>query len=328
MNTLSSLTDSGDSSRTDSPDPRAEADTESPASSVSPDSPLATAGIRAAALARAGLSALGAGLLALARGARLLARGGLVTGSVLGRGILVLGRGAAAAGRGTGKVARFAGARIRRWRIPERSGRAVIAMAATSALMGVRVWLVSRALLTSRTARAPRSARIPRGSRAARAPRGSRPSRTAPPARRSRLSQPRRSSPAARRSRPPLRLTARGGILVMFSTCFVGLLLSDWTDWAELADAVFFMASSLTAFYTRPGSLLPVAVSPPLLFFAALAAEKFVVASGTFAAFEGTLVILASAATWLFAGTALTLAIALLRGLPREIRALVTDLHR
>lgn len=113
----------------------------------------------------------------------------------------------------------------------------------------------------------------------------------------------------------------------MFGGCFLGLLIADWTNWAELADAVFFMVSSLTAYYTRPGSLLPVAVSPPLLFFAAMAIEKFLVVAGVLAAFEGTLVMLASAATWLFAGTALTLAIAFLRGLPREIRALVLELR-
>ena len=113
----------------------------------------------------------------------------------------------------------------------------------------------------------------------------------------------------------------------MFGTCFGGLLIADWASWTQLADAVFFMASSLTAYYVRPGSLLPVMVSPPLLFFAAMTLEKVVIASGMLAAFEGTVVMLASAAPWLFAGTALTVAIALLRGVRREVRSLVLELR-
>ena len=200
--------------------------------------------LRAGAYARGTVSALGAGLLALAR---------------------------------------KAGALVRRTGVRERGRRAVLALAASSALLAVRVWLVFLALLASRTVRAGQG--------------------------------------------PSGRLTARGGVVVMFGTCFLGLLIADWANWPELADAVFFMASSLTAYYVRPGSLLPVAVSPPLLFFTAMALEKLVVASGTLAAFEGTLVMLAGAAPWLFAGTALTLAIGFLRGLLREVRTLVGELR-
>jgi hypothetical protein len=116
-------------------------------------------------------------------------------------------------------------------------------------------------------------------------------------------------------------------MVMMFGTCFVGLLIADWADWEEFSFAVFFMASSLTAYYVRPGSLLPVAVSPPLLFFTAMALEKALVASGTLAAFSGTVVALAGAAPWLFAGTALTFFIALLRDVISEVRALVVDLR-
>lgn len=126
---------------------------------------------------------------------------------------------------------------------------------------------------------------------------------------------------------PTGRLTGRGGVTVVFGTCFLGLLLADWAHWAELADAVFFMASSLTAYYVRPGSLLPVAVSPPLLFFGAAMLEKTVTASGMLGAFEEMLATLDDAAWWLFAGTALTVAIALVRGLRHEIAALVLELR-
>lgn len=312
MRTLSSRTDSGDASRAESSGPGAEASSGSRSSQEQPGLSWSSAFSRAGTAARAGLSALGTGLVVLTRGIGALARGGLAAGSVLGRGIVLLGRGAAVAGRVTGRAARFGGARVRRWRIPERCGRAVLAVAAASALAGVRIWLASRVLLASRGPRGTAS-RSSRRSQASRRARG----RTSPS----------RSSRTTGARRTAVRLTARGGIVIMFSTCFAGLLLADWTDWPELADAVFFMASSLTAYYTRPGSLLPVAVSPPLLFFAAMAIEKSVVATGTLAVFEGTLVMLASAATWLFAGTALTLTIALLRGLPREIRALAGELR-
>ena len=116
-------------------------------------------------------------------------------------------------------------------------------------------------------------------------------------------------------------------MLVVFGTCFAGLLIADWAHWGELADAVFFMASSLTAYYVRPNGLLPVVVSTPLLFFAACVLEKAATAPGLVAALQGTLVALAGCAPWLFAGTALTVAIAVLRGLRGQVRALVLALR-
>lgn len=110
---------------------------------------------------------------------------------------------------------------------------------------------------------------------------------------------------------------------VVFGTCFLGLLVAGWTRWEELADAVFLMASSLTAYYVRPGGLLPVSVSPPLLFFGALVLEQVLTAPGKLPAFEGIFITLGDAVWWLFAGTALTVAIALVRGLRREIAALI-----
>jgi hypothetical protein len=131
--------------------------------------------------------------------------------------------------------------------------------------------------------------------------------------------------PASRR--PGERLTARGGVLVVFAACFLGLLVADWANWGELADAVFFMASSLTVYYVRPSGLLPVVVSPPLLFFFACVLEKALISSGTLSAFSGTVVALANSAGWLFAGTGLTILIALLRGLRAEVRTLVLALR-
>jgi hypothetical protein len=127
--------------------------------------------------------------------------------------------------------------------------------------------------------------------------------------------------------RPGERLTGRGGVVAVFAACFLGLLLADWANWGELADAVFFMASSLTAYYVRPSGLLPVVVSPPLLFFSACVLEKALTSSGLLTAFSGTVVALANSAGWLFAGTGLTIFIALLRGLRSEVRYLVVALR-
>jgi hypothetical protein len=143
-----------------------------------------------------------------------------------------------------------------------------------------------------------------------------------------------RSSSGRVGGRPPRRrsaaegwLTGRGGVLVVFAACFFGLLVADWAHWAELADAVFFMASSLTAYYVRPSGLLPVVVSPPVLFFVACAAEKTLTSSGPAAALEAIVAALAGSAGWLLAGTGLTVVIALLRGLPSEVRALILSLR-
>ena len=133
--------------------------------------------------------------------------------------------------------------------------------------------------------------------------------------------------PTRGRSAAEGRLTGRGGVLVVFVACFFGLLVAHWAHWSELAYAVFFMASSLTAYYVRPSGLPPVVVSPPLLFFVACAAEKALISSGPTAAFHATVAALAAAAGWLFAGTGLTVVIALLRGLASQVRALIVSLR-
>jgi hypothetical protein len=134
-------------------------------------------------------------------------------------------------------------------------------------------------------------------------------------------------SGGSRGRRPGNRLTGRGGVVVVFATCFLGLFIADLASWGELADAVFFMASSLTAYYVRPSGLLTTVVSTPLLFFFACALEKALTAPRLVLAPHSTLVALAGSAPWLFAGTGLTLAIALLRGLRGEVRALVLALR-
>jgi hypothetical protein len=138
---------------------------------------------------------------------------------------------------------------------------------------------------------------------------------------------PLRALGAGRGQRPGHRLTGRGGVLIVFATCLLGLFTAQWAHWGELAGAVFFMASSLTAYYVRPSGLPHVVVSTPLLFFFACVAQQAATSPGMHKALDATVVVLAAAAPWLMAGTGLTLAIALLRGLRGEVRALVVALR-
>ena len=136
-----------------------------------------------------------------------------------------------------------------------------------------------------------------------------------------------RLSPEALPGRRRSQLTGRGAVLAVFGACFTGLLIADWANWQELADAVFFLASSLTAYYVRPGSLLPVVASPPLLFLAACLVVSALTAPGLPATAERIAVTLGGAAWWMVVGMALSVAIALLRGLRAEIRALWSNLR-
>src|SRR5690348_11094066 len=86
------------------------------------------------------------------------------------------------------------------------------------------------------------------------------------------------------------------GMLAIFWACLAGLLVATWADWQELGYAVFFMASSLTVYYARAGSLLPVVVSAPLLFLLACLTASVLMPS------LALLSTLASAAWWLLAG--------------------------
>src|SRR5581483_1193691 len=122
---------------------------------------------------------------------------------------------------------------------------------------------------------------------------------------------PRRTSG---RSRASVRLTGRGGVVVLFAACFGSLLLAAGTGWAVLADVVFLMTCGLVACYTRPAGLRSVVVCPPLAFCAGSILAQLIVAPDTFSALAGVLVTLGTSTLWLFTGTALTMAIALGRG--------------
>jgi hypothetical protein len=115
----------------------------------------------------------------------------------------------------------------------------------------------------------------------------------------------------------------------MFALFFLSLLASAGLGWMWLAGAAFTAGSGAAARYTHRRDLLAVTVSPPLLFLCALILARLLTASGQVAAAvaEGSLLTLAGVAPWLFAGVAVNLVIALLRGLPDCVRDLRQDLR-
>jgi hypothetical protein len=128
-------------------------------------------------------------------------------------------------------------------------------------------------------------------------------------------------------ARPAVQLTARGAVLGLFAACFLTLLLADWTGWSALADVAFVAGGAAAAWYTKPGALLPLVVSPPVIFFCACVCAELLTASGLFAIATGILITLGTASPWLFTGTALIFAVALTRGLPGEIADYWADLR-
>jgi Domain of unknown function (DUF6542) len=126
-----------------------------------------------------------------------------------------------------------------------------------------------------------------------------------------------------------IRLTGRGAVMVMLAAFALGLLVASWMGWPVLAGASFVIGSVAAALYVRPGDLLMVTIAPPLLFSIALVAVKAATATGSLAlsVAEGMAITMAEVAPWLFAGVALTLVIAWVRGLRGCVRELRQDLR-
>ena len=141
--------------------------------------------------------------------------------------------------------------------------------------------------------------------------------------------QPGRGPQPSPGERPGLRLTARGAIAGMLVLFFLGLLLASWLHWGVLVGGSFLIGSVAAARYTKRPDLLAVVASPPLLFFFDLVCVKALTATGNalLSTAEGTVLTLASAAPWLFAGVALSVIVAWFRGLPWCVSDLRRDLH-
>jgi hypothetical protein len=128
---------------------------------------------------------------------------------------------------------------------------------------------------------------------------------------------------------PRARLTGRGAIVVMLAVFTLGLLGASWLRWPVLAGASFVAGSVAAVCYVRTRDLLVATVVPPLLFGIVLAVVKAVTATGSvvLSIAEGTAITLAEVAPWLFAGMALTLVVAWVRGLRGCVRELREELR-
>jgi hypothetical protein len=127
----------------------------------------------------------------------------------------------------------------------------------------------------------------------------------------------------------PSRLTARGAGLAMFSVFFPGTLTSGWLHVTALTGLSFVAGCILAGLYTRRAHLLTVVTMPPMIFMLALICAKAVSATGNtvVSTAEGSLLTLSAVAPWLFCGAAVTIVIALFRGLPRRVSELRAGLR-
>ncbi|WP_169948694.1 DUF6542 domain-containing protein [Microbispora sp. H11081] len=118
--------------------------------------------------------------------------------------------------------------------------------------------------------------------------------------------------------RAGLRLTARGAIVMLFVITVVGMPF--------LPGPAFVAGCLAAALLVRPRDLLPLVVTPPLVFFTAALMVELVRALGSGSALKafglGMFTALSSGAPWLFLGSALALGAAWFRGLPANVKEL------
>lgn len=126
------------------------------------------------------------------------------------------------------------------------------------------------------------------------------------------------------------RLPASAALLSMLLLCLVTCLVAAWRQLDGLAGFGFCAGGVLAPVYARRSAQLIVAVSAPVVFLVAeIAAQSITAPSGSghsivLSVLEGTLLVLAEVAPWLFAGTAVCIVIAMFRGLPQCVRDLRT----
>ncbi|HKB30727.1 MAG TPA: DUF6542 domain-containing protein [Streptosporangiaceae bacterium] len=127
---------------------------------------------------------------------------------------------------------------------------------------------------------------------------------------------------------PPARLTARGGMLAVFTISFAGTFTATVSHVGVLAGLSYAAACVFAACAVRRSQLLPLVVTPPMLLAVAVAFVQGITASGgVLSVASGTLVTLGNVAPWLFAGTAAGTIIALARGVAGNVRALRESLR-
>jgi hypothetical protein len=128
-------------------------------------------------------------------------------------------------------------------------------------------------------------------------------------------------------------VTTRGALLGMFAICLAGCLLGAWLHADAAAGIGFIMAGILAPLYARREALLYIVISAPIIFLLAEIIAQLATAQGSssrgtvISMLEGTILTLASVAPWLFAGTVICVAAAMMRGLPQCIRDLRAGLR-
>ncbi|QBI52523.1 hypothetical protein EKD16_03565 [Streptomonospora litoralis] len=139
------------------------------------------------------------------------------------------------------------------------------------------------------------------------------------------------SEPAAAGADGRVRLTGRGGILLIGVVSLLSTLIAHLASIPVISGAAFTAACVVAALLVRPTDLLSLTVSPPLAYFtAALAAETALTLGETGFSRAVTIAMatrLADVAPSLFLGTALVLVIAVFRGLPSNIRTFSDEVN-
>jgi hypothetical protein len=117
------------------------------------------------------------------------------------------------------------------------------------------------------------------------------------------------------------RLTVRGAATGMFALFFFGALAAAWLH-ADVLTGLSFCAGVIVAVRLVRRELLPtVVVMPPAIFVLAVGLVQVCTVQGktphamVLSVFEGTLIVLAGSALWLFGGMAVCVTVAIRRGL-------------
>lgn len=138
------------------------------------------------------------------------------------------------------------------------------------------------------------------------------------------------SQPAARAGAVRPRVTTRGVLGAFFALCLVSCLIAAWRQFDIVAGLAYLAGCLAAPVYVRREAQLQIVIAPPVLFLLAVLMTQVLTAQGSsshasmLSVLEGTLLMLAATAPWLFAGAAGCVAVAMFRGLPdcvRELRA-------
>ncbi|MFE3448516.1 DUF6542 domain-containing protein [Nonomuraea sp. NPDC059194] len=131
--------------------------------------------------------------------------------------------------------------------------------------------------------------------------------------------------------RPAVKLTARGAIALILIGTLAGYVVAALVDLPILVGLAFIGSCLVGVTLVNPRELLSLVVTPPMVFFGATLIVELGRALGkgsvTQALALGLFTSLSAGAPWLFAGSAMVLAIAWKRGLTANVRELRDELR-